>query len=335
MRRRDLLGLLGGAVVAWPVGARAQQPMPVIGYLSGGSSEADNIPDRLTAFREGLNETGFVDGKNVAIEYRWALGQYDRLPALAAELVRRQVTVIVAVAGAPAAFAAKGATETIPIVFNQGIDPVQSGLVASLNRPGGNITGVTILTAELARKRLDLLHEFVAIFVAAFEPATVVALLVNPTNPVTASETRSLEDAARILGLQAHGVEARSPNEIDAAFEALIGLRARALVVSTDPLFTNQRAEIIALAARHSVPAIYAYRLFPAAGGLMSYGADLADSYRQTGVYTGKILKGVKPADLPVQQAVRIDLVINLNTAKALGLTIPPTLLARADEVIE
>jgi putative ABC transport system substrate-binding protein len=328
MRRRDLLGLLGGAVVAWPVGARAQQPMPVIGYLSGGSSEADNIPDRLTAFREGLNETGFVDGKNVAIEYRWALGQYDRLPALAAELVRRQVTVIVAVAGAPAAFAAKGATETIPIVFNQGIDPVQSGLVASLNRPGGNITGVTILTAELARKRLDLLHELLP-------TATVVALLVNPTNPVTASETRSLEDAARILGLQAHGVEARSPNEIDAAFEALIGLRARALVVSTDPLFTNQRAEIIALAARHSVPAIYAYRLFPAAGGLMSYGADLADSYRQTGVYTGKILKGVKPADLPVQQAVRIDLVINLNTAKALGLTIPPTLLARADEVIE
>jgi putative tryptophan/tyrosine transport system substrate-binding protein len=250
------------------------------------------------------------------------------LPALAAELVRRQVTVIVAVAGAPAAFAAKGATETIPIVFNQGIDPVQSGLVASLNRPGGNITGVTILTAELARKRLDLLHELLP-------TATVVALLVNPTNPVTASETRSLEDAARILGLQAHGVEARSPNEIDAAFEALIGLRARALVVSTDPLFTNQRAEIIALAARHSVPAIYAYRLFPAAGGLMSYGADLADSYRQTGVYTGKILKGVKPADLPVQQAVRIDLVINLNTAKALGLTIPPTLLARADEVIE
>ena len=328
MRRRELIALFGSAAVAWPFGARAQQAMPVIGYLSGGSSEADNIPDRLTAFREGLNETGFVDGKNVAIEYRWALGQYDRLPALAAELVRRQVTVIVAVAGAPTAFAAKAATATIPIVFNQGIDPVQSGLVASLNRPGGNITGVTILTAELARKRLDLLHELLP-------TATVVALLVNPTNPVTASETRSLEDAARILGLQAHGVEARSPNEIDAAFEALIGLRARALVVSTDPLFTNQRAEIIALAARHSVPAIYAYRLFPAAGGLMSYGADLADSYRQTGVYTGKILKGVKPADLPVQQAVRIDLVINLNTAKALGLTIPPTLLARADEVIE
>jgi putative tryptophan/tyrosine transport system substrate-binding protein len=328
MRRRELIALFGSAAVAWPFGARAQQPMPVIGYLSGGSSEADNIPDRLTAFREGLNETGFIESKNVAIEYRWAQGQYDRLPALAAELVRRQVTVIVAVAGAPAAFAAKAATATIPIVFNQGIDPVQSGLVASLNRPGGNITGVTILTAELARKRLDLLHELLP-------TAAVVALLINPTNPVAASETTGLEGAARILGLQAHALEARSPSEIDAAFETLIGLRAGALVVSSDPLFTNQRAEIIALAARHSVSAIYAYRLFPAAGGLMSYGADLADSYRQVGIYTGKILRGVKPADLPVQQAVRIELVINLRTAKSLGLTVPPTLLARADEVIE
>jgi putative ABC transport system substrate-binding protein len=255
----------------------------VIGYLSGGSSDADNIPDRLTAFREGLNETGYVEGKSVAIEYRWAEGQYDRLPALAADLVRRQVTVIVAVAGAPAAFAAKGATEAIPIVFNQGVDPVQSGLVASLNRPGGNVTGVTILTAEMAGKRLDLLRELLP-------TATAVALLVNPTNPVTASETASLEDAARVLGLQAHALEARSPSEIEAAFGALIGLQAGALVVSADPLFTNHRAQIIALAARHAVPAIYAYRLYPAAGGLMSYGADLADSYRQTGIYTGKIL---------------------------------------------
>jgi putative ABC transport system substrate-binding protein len=302
--------------------------MPVIGYLSGGSLAADNIPDRLTAFRQGLNETGHVEGKNVAIEYRWAEGQYDRLPALAADLVRRQVTVIVAVAGAPTAFAAKAATETIPIVFNQGIDPVQSGLVASLNRPGGNITGVTILTSELARKRLDLLHELLP-------TAAVVALLVNPTNPVTESETTSLQDAARILGLQAHALEARSPSEIDAAFETIICLQAAALVVSTDPLFTNQRAKMVALAARHAVPAIYAYRLFPAAGGLISYGADLADSYRQAGIYTGKILSGAKPADLPVQQAVRIELVINLKTAKALGLTVPPTLLARADEVIE
>jgi putative ABC transport system substrate-binding protein len=300
----------------------------VIGYLSGGSSDADNIPDRLTAFREGLNETGYVEGKSVAIEYRWAEGQYDRLPALAADLVRRQVTVIVAVAGAPAAFAAKGATKAIPIVFNQGVDPVQSGLVASLNRPGGNVTGVTILTAEMAGKRLDLLRELLP-------TATAVALLVNPTNPVTASETASLEDAARVLGLQAHALEARSPSEIEAAFGALIGLQAGALVVSADPLFTNHRAQIIALAARHAVPAIYAYRLYPAAGGLMSYGADLADSYRQTGIYTGKILRGASPADLPVQQAVKIELVINLKTAKAFGLTIPPTLLARADEVIE
>jgi putative ABC transport system substrate-binding protein len=300
----------------------------VIGYLSGGSSDADNIPDRLTAFREGLNETGYVEGKSVAIEYRWAAGQYDRLPALAADLVRRQVTVIVAVAGAPAAFAAKGATEAIPIVFNQGVDPVQSGLVASLNRPGGNVTGVTILTAEMAGKRLDLLRELLP-------TATAVALLVNPTNPVTASETASLEDAARVLGLQAHALEARTPSEIEAAFGTLVGLQAGALVVSADPLFTNHRAQIIALAARHAVPAIYAYRLYPAAGGLMSYGADLADSYRQTGIYTGKILRGASPADLPVQQAVKIELVINLKTAKAFGLTIPPTLLARADEVIE
>jgi putative ABC transport system substrate-binding protein len=300
----------------------------VIGYLSGGSSDADNIPDRLTAFREGLNETGYVEGKSVAIEYRWAEGQYDRLPALAADLVRRQVTVIVAVAGAPAAFAAKGATEAIPIVFNQGVDPVQSGLVASLNRPGGNVTGVTILTAEMAGKRLDLLRELLP-------TATAVALLVNPTNPVTASETASLEDAARVLGLQAHALEARTPSEIEAAFGTLVGLQAGALVVSADPLFTNHRAQIIALAARHAVPAIYAYRLYPAAGGLMSYGADLADSYRQTGIYTGKILRGASPADLPVQQAVKIELVINLKTAKAFGLTIPPTLLARADEVIE
>jgi putative ABC transport system substrate-binding protein len=300
----------------------------VIGYLSGGSSDADNIPDRLTAFREGLNETGYVEGKSVAIEYRWAEGQYDRLPALAADLVRRQVTVIVAVAGAPAAFAAKGATEAIPIVFNQGVDPVQSGLVASLNRPGGNVTGVTILTAEMAGKRLDLLRELLP-------TATAVALLVNPTNPVTASETTSLEDAARVLGLQAHALEARTPSEIEAAFGALVGLQAGALVVSADPLFTNHRAQIIALAARHAVPAIYAYRLYPAAGGLMSYGADLADSYRQTGIYTGKILRGASPADLPVQQAVKIELVINLKTAKAFGVTIPPTLLARADEVIE
>jgi len=278
VKLRNLVALI--TAIAWPFGVCAQQPIPMIGYLSGGSPESDNIPARLTAFREGLNETGYAEGQNVAIEYRWAESHYDRLPALAADLVRRQVTVIVAVAGAPTAFAAKAATTTIPIVFNQGIDPDQTGLVASLNRPGGNITGVTILTAELAAKRLDLLHELLP-------RAAVVALLVNPTNPVTASETTSLEDAARVLDVQAHVLEARTPSEIDAVFETLVGLQAGALVVSADPLFTNHRDQVVALATRHAVPAIYAYRLFPAAGGLMSYGADLADSYRQAGVYTG------------------------------------------------
>jgi putative ABC transport system substrate-binding protein len=235
---------------------------------------------------------------------------------------------IVAIGGAPPALAAKAATSTIPIVFNLGADPVQSGIVASLNRPGGNITGVALLTAEMAGKRLDLLHQLLP-------TAAVVALLVNPTNPVTASETTSLQNAARVLGLQAHTLEARAPSEIDAAFETLVGLRIGALVIAGEPLFTNQRAQIVALAARHAVPAIYAYRLFPAVGGLMSYGPDLADSYRQAGVLTCKILKGTKPADLPVQQVVKLELVINLNTAKVLGLTIPLPLLGRADEVIE
>jgi putative ABC transport system substrate-binding protein len=301
--------------------------MPVIGYLSVGSEESDNIPARLTAFRQGLNETGYVEGQDVAIEYRWAQGQYDRLPDLASDLVRRQVAVIVA-QNVPTAFAAKVATATIPIVFILGIDPVQSGLVASLNRPGGNITGVTILSAELIGKRLDLLHELVP-------TAAVVAVLVNPNNPVTESETRSLQDAARALGLQAHALEARTPSEIDTAFDTLVGLRAGALVVSGDSFFTSQRARIVALAARHAVPTIYYWRGYTTEGGLMSYGNDFAEGYRLVGVYTGKILKGAKPADLPVQQAVKIELVINLKTAKALGLTIPLTLLGRADEVIE
>ncbi len=319
---------LVGAAAASPLAAGAQQSMPVIGYLSGGSSESDNIPERLIAFRRGLNEMGYVEGENVVIEYRWAEVQYDRLRALAADLVRRQVTVIVAVAAAPAAFAAKAATSTIPIVFNQGLDPVESGLVASLNRPGGNITGVTILAIELAAKRLDLLHELLP-------SAAAVAMLFNPANPVSASEARSLEAAARVLGLQAYALEARIPSDIDAAFETLLNVHVGALVVAADPLFTNDRTHIIALAARHALPAIYAYRLFPAAGGLLSYGADLADSYRQAGIYVGKILKGAKPADLPVQQVVKLELVINLKTAAALGLKVPLPLLGRADEVIE
>ena len=318
--------LLGGAAVGWPLKARAQKPMPVIGYLSSGSPESDDF--RATAFRQGLNETGYTEGRNVAIEYRWAPGQYDRLPALAADLVRRQVTVIAA-AGIPPTFAAKAATSRIPIAFLAGVDAVEFGLIASLNRPGGNITGVAILTAELAAKRLELLHELVP-------SAAVIALLVNPTDPAaTQSETRNLQDAIRSVGLQLHILPASTASEIDRAFGALVELHAGALIVSTAPLFTNQRAQIVALAARHAVPAIYVWREFVSAGGLMSYGTDLADTYRQMGIYTGKILKGAKPADLPVQQVVKVELVINLNTARVLGLTIPHVLLGRADEVIE
>jgi putative tryptophan/tyrosine transport system substrate-binding protein len=328
MRRRDLIALITGAVIARPGGAGAQQPIPVIGYLSPGSPETDNIPGRLTAFRHGLDEMGYVEGQNVAIEYRGAQGQNDRLPYLASDLVRRRVSVIVT-NSPPPAFTAKAATATIPIVFLIGIDPVQAGLVASLNRPGSNITGVSLLNAELAGKRLDLLHELLP-------AATDAALLINPTNSSNSEfETTSLQDAAHALGLRVHVLEASTPSEIDAAFRALDDFRAAALVVAGDPFFTSQRVQIIALADRHAVPAIYIYREFAAAGGLMSYGTDLADSYRLAGVYTGKILNGAKPADLPVQQVVKLELVINLKTAKALGLTIPLPLLGRADEVIE
>jgi len=297
--------------------------MPVIGYLDSGSPE----PDRVAAFQRGLNETGYVEGQNVAVEYLWAQGHYDRLPGLVADLIGRQVTVIVA-RGVPTVQAAKAATATIPIVFTLGVDPVQFGLVASLNRPGGNITGVVLL-AELAAKRLDLLHELIP-------TASIVALLVNPTNTAnTEVQTTGLRDAARSLQLQLHILPASSASEIDDAFQKLVELRASALVVAGDPFFTSRRAQIVARAARHAVPAIYAWREFAAAGGLMSYGPDLADGSRLTGVYAGKILNGASPADLPVQQAVKIQLVINLETAKMLGLTVPLTLLGRADEVIE
>jgi putative ABC transport system substrate-binding protein len=330
MLRRDVITLIGGGVATLPLAARAQQKttMPVIGYLSIGSYESDNIPPRLTAFRQGLNELGYVEGRNVAIEYLWAQGQYNRLPALATDLVRRQVTVIFAVGGTPPALAAKAATSTIPIVFNLGIDPIQSGLVASLNRPGGNITGVVNFTTELAAKRLDLLHELVP-------TATVAALLVNPTNPVNDPEMRSAQDAAHALGMQAHVLRASTPSEIDAAFRTILELRTGALVVSGDPILTNRRDQIVALAAGHAVPAIYLWREFAAAGGLMSYGSNLADNYRQAGIYTGKILNGAKPADLPVQQIVKLELIINLRTANQLGLKVPITPLGRADEVIE
>jgi len=318
-----------GTVAALSPAAHGQQPVPVIGYLSSGSLESDAVAARLAAFRQGLNEMGYVEGQSVVIEYRWAQSQYDRLPGLAADLVRRQVAVIAAIGGAPQAVAAKAATATIPIVFTVGLDPVRLGLVASLNRPGGNITGVTSLTEELAAKRLNLLHELLP-------TAAVVAVLVNPTNPAaTEAETRSLQDAARSRGLQMHVLGASNESEIDAAFRTLVQFRAGALVVSADPLFDDRRDQVVALAARHAVPAIYAWREAAAAGGLMSYGTDLADTMRQAGVLAGKILKGAKPADLPVQQVVKVGLVINLKTAETLGLTVPMTLSGRADEVIE
>ena len=328
MRRRILLMVLAGAAV-YPLLAGAQQKaIPVIGYLSVGSPETDNIPGRLVAFRRGLVEAGYVEEGNVVIEYRWAEGHNERLPSLAADLVGRQVSVIVA-PGAPVALAAKAATSTLPIAFIVGIDPIESGLVASLNRPGGNVTGVSVLNAELAGKRLDLLHQLLP-------TATAIALLVNPTNRSNSKfETTSFQDAARVLGLEGPVLQASTPSEIDAAFGALVNLRAAAIIVAGDPFFTSQRAQFVALAARGAVPAIYVYREFVTAGGLMSYGTDLADSYRQLALYAAKILSGAKPAELPVQQVVKLELVINLNTAKALGLTVPPSILARADEAIE
>ena len=326
MLRRDVITLLGGAVVGWPLAARAQQPMPVIGWLSVGSPESDNTV-RLSPFRRGLDEAGYIEGQNVAIEYRWAEGQYDRLPALAADLVRRQLAVIVA-ASAPAALAAKAATTTIPIVFLLGIDPVEFGVIASLSRPGGNITGTAILSTELSPKRLQLLHELVP-------TVAVIGLLVNPTNPRAEPETRSLQDPASSLGLQLRILPASTASEIDAAFGTLAELQLGALAVPADPFFTNRKDQILVLAARYAVPAIYEWREFATAGGLMSYGPDLAESYRKAGICTGKILKGVKPADLPVEQVVKVELVINLKTARTLGLTMPLTLSGRADEVIE
>ena len=326
MRRREFITLMGASMAAWPRAARTQQPaMPVIGFLHSASPEA--YTSRITAFRQGLKEAGYVEGHNVAIEFRWAEGHYDRLPALAADLVRRQVAEIVT-SGTPAALAAKAASSTIPIVILVGVDPVQIGLVAGLNRPGGNVTGLAALTVEVEAKRLEVLHELL-------RTSAAVALLVNPNNPVTEPETKVIRDAARSLGLQLHVLDASTEGEIDAAFGKLIELRAGGLLVSVDAFLTSQRDQIVALAARHAVPAIYGVREFATAGGLMSYGTDLADAYRQVGIYAGKILKGAKPADLPVQRVVRVEFVINLKTAKTLGLTFPITLLVRADDVIE
>ena len=325
MRRREFITLLGGAAT-WPFAARAQQTMPVIGVLS---AEWPNlISDRLRAFHDGLRETGHVQGRNLAIEYRWAEGRNDRLPALAAELVRRQVTVIVATS-TPAVLAARTATATIPIVFFVAADPVQLGLVTSLSRPEGNLTGVVTLNVEVAAKRLELLHELVP-------TATIVALLVNPSNTALAeTTTRQLEAAARTLGLQFHVLHASSDRELDTAFAALVQLRAGALVIGADPLFNSRSEQLAELTIRHRVPAIYQFRDFVSAGGLTAYGSTVLDTYRPLGVYTGRILKGEKPAELPVQQATKVELVINMKTAKALGLTVSLPLLGRADEVIE
>jgi putative ABC transport system substrate-binding protein len=326
MRRREFITLLGGAAVAWPLAARAQQPaMPVVGFLDNGSPGSGASVGGLL---RGLNEAGYVDGRNVAVEYRWAENQSDRLPALAADLVRRKVAVIVTPGSTLAAFAAKGATTTIPIVFGVGFDPVELGLVGSLNRPAGNLTGVSRLTHEAVTKRLALLHEMVS-------AATSIAVLSNPANRANEAETRELQVAARVLGLRLLVLNASSLDEIETAFATLVQQRVGGLLVNSDVLFTNRPEQLATLAARHVVPAIYAYREYVAVGGLMSYGASFADSFRQVGVYAGRILKGEKPGDLPVQQPTKFELTINLKTAKALGLEIPPMLLARADQVID
>src|SRR5271166_1313493 len=326
MRRREFIALLGGAAVAWPLAARAQQAaMPVVGFL--GTRALGDDPHLLTAFRRGMKEAGYVEGQNVAIEYHYAENQYDRLKALAADLVRRQVAVIAA--NGRAAQALKEATTTIPITFVAGFDPVEVGLVASMNRPGGNITGVSILDVELGPKRLQLLHELVP-------TATVIGVLVNPTDPARAETTsKELQAAAHSLGLQLHILHASTERDFDTVFTRLVELRAGGLVIGGEPFFNSRSEQLGKLTMRHAVPTIYQLRTFAAAGGLMSYGASLTDAYRLVGVYTGQILRGEKPADLPVQQATKVELIINLKTAKALGITVPITLLGRADEVIE
>jgi putative tryptophan/tyrosine transport system substrate-binding protein len=326
LHRREFIALIGGATVAGPLAARAQQPtMPAIGLL--GSATAREWAPLVAAFLRGLSEAGYDDGRNVAIEYRWADGQYDRLPAMAADLVRRQVTVIAALTS-PSAIAAKAATAIIPIVFTTIADPVQIGLVASLNRPGGNLTGVTILNVEIVPKMLELLHEVVP-------TATTMAALVNPTNPNADTWSTGLQVAARTLGLELNVLRASTERDIDEAFATLIPLRVGGLVIVNDVFLITREEQLAALALRHKLPTIFQSRESVVAGGLMSYGGSASDAYRQAGVYTGRVLKGEKPADLPVQQATKVELYINLKTAKTLGITIPLPLSGRADEVIE
>jgi putative ABC transport system substrate-binding protein len=327
MQRRKFIKILSSAAAAWPVGVRAQQPaMPVIGFL--GSDSPDRYERRLQAFRQGLKETGYIERENVAIEYRWAEGRNNELPALAADLVRLRAAVLVA-STTPSVLALKAATTTIPIVFFVAGDPIALGLIASLNRPGGNLTGTTALTVEVGTKWLQLLRE-------AVPGATAFAVLINPTSPNLAkSQTEDLQGAARTLGLQIHVLNASTDRDFEAAFAAIAELHAGGLVVSSDSFFFAHVERLAALATRHKVPAIFGFREFPAAGGLMSYGADVTDQHRTIGTYAGRILKGEKPADLPVQQSTKVQLIVNLKAAEALRLTMPPTLLARADEVIE
>ena len=324
MKRRQFIGLVGGAV-AWPIAVSAQQPIPVIGFLNGASYELSAY--LVEAFRQGLGETGYVEGRNVKIEYRSADGQYDRLPALAADLVRRQVSVIAAT-GTPTGLPAKAATSTIPIVFVTGSDPVEQGLVTSLSRPGGNLTGATTLAVQLGQKRLELLHELVP-------SATLIAVLLNPTGPNYAAVSRDLQAAARKLGLPIHLLHASTVPELEAVFATMDELYADALIIGTDTFYNSQSVRLAELALSYRLPAMYQYREFAAAGGLVSYSGSITDAYRVAGVYAGRILKGEKVADLPVQQATKVELFVNLKTAKALGLNVPLSTLGRADEVIE
>jgi putative tryptophan/tyrosine transport system substrate-binding protein len=326
MRRREFVSLLGGAA-AWPLAAQAQQAaMPVVGLL--GATTAQGYAAQLAAFRQGLSEAGFFEGRNVAIEYRWAENQYDRLPALAADLVRRQVAVIATLGGNPTSLIAKAATTTIPVVFHGSVDPVEAGLVASLNRPGGNVTGVVTLNIDTGPKRLELIRELLP-------AATTVGLLINPANPVAEIQSKVLQAAARTLGLQLRIANASTEREFDAAFATFSQWQVGGLVIGTDGFLVGQSEQLAALTVRYSLPTIFQYRAFATAGGLMSYGGSVTDSYRLSGDYAGRILKGEKAADLPVQRATKVELIINLKTARTLGITFPITLLGRADEVIE